>query len=111
LKKGVIEKRMAEICEVCGLPKDICVCGEISKDQQRIRVRLEKRKWNKPVTVIEGIDEKSVDLGRLAAQLKTYCACGGTAKNSQIMLQGDHRDKTRYKLIQLGFPEENIEIT
>lgn len=101
---------MAEICQVCGLPKDICVCSEISKDQQRIRVRLERRKWNKPATIVEGIDAKSVDLGRLAAQLKSYCACGGTAKNNQIMLQGDHRDRTREILVRLGFSEDNIEV-
>jgi len=101
---------MAEICEVCGLPKDLCVCGEISKDQQRIKVRLERRKWNKPVTVIEGLDAKSVDIGKLAAELKAYCACGGTAKNNQILLQGDHREKTKEKLIELGFSEENIEV-
>lgn len=101
---------MAEICEVCGLPKEICVCGDISKDQQRIRVRLEKRKWNKPATVIEGIDGKSVDIGNIATQLKAFCACGGTSKNNQIMLQGDHRDKSRSKLVQLGFPDSNIDV-
>ena len=101
---------MPEICEVCGLPKDLCICGEISKDQQRIRVRIEKRKWNKPSTVIEGIDTKSVDFGKLATELKTFCACGGTAKNNQIILQGDHREKVGNKLVELGFAEDNIEI-
>ena len=101
---------MAEICEVCGLPTDLCVCNEISKDQQRIRVRLERRKWNKPVTVIEGLEAKSVDLGIIAKQLKSFCACGGTAKNSQILLQGDHRDKIADRLISLGFSGANIEV-
>ena len=101
---------MAEICEVCGLPTDLCVCNEISKDQQRIRVRLEKRKWNKPVTVIEGLESKSVDLVRIAKQLKSFCACGGTAKNGQILLQGDHRDKIADRLISLGFSGTNIEV-
>jgi len=101
---------MAEICSVCGLPKDLCVCGEISKQQQRIRVRLEYRKWHREMTIIEGIDDKSVDLGRLSAKLKALCACGGTAKNNQILLQGDHRDKTKKYLVQLGFPAENIEV-
>jgi translation initiation factor 1 len=110
VERGAKEDRMAEICQVCGLPKHICVCSEISKDQQRIRVRLERRKWNKPATIVEGIDAKSVDLGRLAAQLKSYCACGGTAKNNQIMLQGDHRDRTREILVRLGFSEDNIEV-
>jgi len=101
---------MAEICPTCGLPKDICVCTEISKEQQRIKIRRETRKWGKPTTVIEGIDDKDQNLGQLAQKLKTFCACGGTAKNSRIILQGDHRDRVRTFLIQLGFPEQNIEL-
>jgi len=62
------------------------------------------------MTIIEGINDKDTDLGRLAQKLKTYCACGGTAKNNQIMLQGDHREKVRKFLVKLGYPEENIEI-
>lgn len=62
------------------------------------------------MTIIEGIEDKSLDLGRLSAKLKTLCACGGTAKNNQILLQGDHRDRTKKYLIQLGFSAENIEV-
>ena len=101
---------MAEICPVCGLPKEICVCGEISKEQQKIRVRLEIGKWNRKNTIVEGIDEKDINLSRLAQKLKAYCACGGTAKNSQILLQGDHREKVRKFLIEMGYPSENIEV-
>jgi len=101
---------MAEICPVCGLPIDICVCGEISKEQQKIRVRLETRKFRKSMTIIDGIDDKDVDLGRLAQKMKTFCACGGTAKNGQIMLQGDQREKACNLLVQLGYPEGNIEV-
>ena len=101
---------MADICSICGLPHDICVCGEISKEQQRIRVRLETRKWGRAVTIIDGIDDKDTDLGRLAQKLKTFCACGGTAKNSQIVLQGDHRQRIQPYLVELGYPAENIEV-
>lgn len=101
---------MAEICPVCGLPQDICVCGEISREQQRIRLRLEIGKWRRKNTIIDGIDAKETDLGRLAQKLKTFCACGGTAKNNLIMLQGDQREKVRSYLVQLGYPEENIEV-
>jgi translation initiation factor 1 len=101
---------MAEICPTCGLPQDLCVCEEISKEQQRIRVRLETRKWGRAVTIIDGINDKDADLGRLAQKLKAFCACGGTAKNNEILLQGDHRDKVRDYLIRLGYPEENVEI-
>jgi translation initiation factor 1 len=104
-------RTMAEICATCGLPKDICVCGEISKDQQRIRVRLETRKFGKAVTIIDGISDKDTDLGRLAQKMKAFCACGGTAKNGQILLQGDHRDKVHDYLLQAGYPEENLEVT
>lgn len=101
---------MAEICPVCGLPKEICVCGTISKEQQKVTLTLEKRKWGKSTTVIEGFDEKSVNLSRLAQKLKTMCACGGTAKNNQIILQGDHRDKVKELLVEEGFSGDNIEV-
>jgi translation initiation factor 1 len=101
---------MADICPICGLPTDICVCGEIGKEQQQIRVRMETRKFGRPMTIIEGINDKETDLGRLAQKLKTFCACGGTAKNGQIMLQGDQREKARDFLIKMGYPEQNIEV-
>ncbi len=101
---------MAEICSTCGLPLDICVCKEISKEQQKIRLRLETRKWGRAVTVIDGINDKDTDLGRLAQKLKTFCACGGTAKNNQIILQGDHRQRVQSYLVELGYPKENVEV-
>jgi translation initiation factor 1 len=102
---------MAEICPKCGLPLDICVCETISKQQQRVKVHMETRKWRRPVTIIEGIDNKNFNIVELTKKLKTMCACGGTAKSSQIILQGDHRDKAKELLSRLGFPGENIEVT
>ena len=62
-RKGEKNCVMVEICPICGLPKDICVCGEISKEQQKIVVRREIRRYRKAMTVVEGIDDKDVDLG------------------------------------------------
>jgi translation initiation factor 1 len=101
---------MAEVCSTCGLPKDLCVCGEIEKEQQRIRIRLETRKFGRPSTIIDGIDDKNANLSNIAQKLKGYCACGGTHKNGLIMLQGDHRERVRQYLIKIGYPEENIEL-
>lgn len=101
---------MAEICAICGLPKDLCVCSEIGKEQQRIRIRLETRKWGKASTIVDGLDNKDTNLPSLAQKLKNFCACGGTAKNGQIMLQGDHRERVRSYLMRMGYPEENIEL-
>ena len=102
---------MAEVCSTCGLPNDLCVCGEIEKEQQRIRIRLETRKFGRSSTVVDGMEDKSTKLADIAQKLKTYCACGGTSKNGLIMLQGDHREKVREFLIKkMGYPEENIEL-
>ncbi len=101
---------MAEVCSICGLPKDLCVCGTISMEQQRVKVRRETRKWGKPVTIVEGMDVKSVNLSDLSSKLKAVCACGGTAKDNLVMLQGDHRDKVKRALMDYGFPEASIEV-
>jgi translation initiation factor 1 len=100
---------MAEVCSTCGLPKDLCVCGEIEKEQQRIRIRLETRKFGRANTIVDGLEDTS-GIGELAQKLKSFCACGGTSKNGQIMLQGDHRDRVRDFLVKMGYPEDNIEL-
>jgi translation initiation factor 1 len=82
----------------------------MSKEQQRICIRLETRKWGKKWTVIDGIDSKTVSLSKLATQLKNKCACGGTAKNEQVLLMGDHRNEVYRTLVKLGFPKDNIEV-
>jgi translation initiation factor 1 len=99
-----------DICPVCGLPKDLCVCEQISKESAKITVRLEVRRFGKQTTVIEGIDPKYNDLQKVAQQLKTSLACGGTAKNGAILLQGDHRDVIKDKLVQLGFNNDSVEV-
>ncbi len=101
---------MSEICAKCGLPKDLCVCESIVKEQQRIRVFREKRKWGKDVTIIEGIDNKSINLKELSGKLKSKLACGGTEKDGRIELQGDHRERTAQILVEAGFPTDNIDV-
>src|SRR2546425_12695911 len=101
---------MADVCSTCGLPKDLCVCGTISMEQQTVKVRLEMRKWGKPATIVEGIDGKRVDLGDLATKLKTHCACGGTSKKNAKILQGGQREKVKKGVIEYEFPEASIEV-
>lgn len=100
---------MSEICTTCGLPKELCVCESIAKETQKIKVYQEKKKFNKVYTIIEGIDEKEIDLKEIAKKLKTKLACGGTVKNGRIELQGDHKQRVRDFLIQIGFSQETIE--
>jgi translation initiation factor 1 len=101
---------VAEVCNKCGLPLDLCVCEELEKEETRIVVRLEMRRFRKPTTMIEGLNPKRTDLEKIAHQLKSKLACGGTAKEGYILLQGDHRDRIKEHLIGLGFSESAIEV-
>jgi len=99
---------MTDICKKCGLPTELCVCETIAKETQRIKISIAKRRFGKLTTVIEGIDEKEIDLKDLAKKLKSKFACGGTAKKGTIELQGDHKNTVKQELINLGFSPETI---
>ncbi len=86
------------------------MCEIIAKEEQRIKVRGVKRKFGKITTLVEGIDEKQIDLKEVAKKLKSRFACGGTVKNNVIELQGDHRAAIKQELIKLGFAEETIDV-
>ena len=101
---------MAVICNTCGLPDDLCACGDLDKDSSQIIIRLETRRFKKKGTMIEGLDPKINNLESVAKELKGKYACGGTAKESYIFLQGDHRDTIKEALVNLGFSEEKIEL-
>ncbi len=97
---------MPEICNTCGLPKEICMCEEIAREQQDIKIYIEKRRYGKTVSIVEGIDANDIDINDLARQLKTKCASGGTVKDGNIELQGDHKKKVYDALVGLGFNVE-----
>lgn len=62
--------------------------------QQKLRIRLEtKHRGGKTVTLIEGFTGKEEDLEDLGKKLKNYCGTGGSAKDGEIIIQGDQREK------------------
>ncbi|MFQ6025500.1 MAG: stress response translation initiation inhibitor YciH [Nitrosopumilaceae archaeon] len=101
---------MAVICSTCGLPEDLCACGELDKDNLKIIVRLEERRFRKKGTMIEGLDPKMNDTKSIVKQLRSAYACGGAAKEDYIILQGDHRDTIKETLVKMGFSESSIEV-
>ncbi len=101
---------MSEICTTCGLPKDLCVCETIAKESQQIIVKTIKKKFGKKYTVVSGINEHEIDLKDLAKKLKGKFACGGTAKDGIIELQGDHLKSIKEELVNLGFTPETIDV-
>ncbi|MFW3145267.1 MAG: stress response translation initiation inhibitor YciH [Thermoplasmatota archaeon] len=94
---------MGEICSVCGLPKELCACEDIAREQQDIRITTAKRRYGKVVTIISGIDPSDIDLDELARFLKNKCAAGGTVKDGIIELQGDHKKKSIEALKEKGY--------
>ena len=101
---------MSEICNKCGLPKQLCVCETIAKESQRIKVYTATKKFRKVSTVIEGLDKREIDLRDIARRLKSEFACGGTVKEGKIELQGAHKAKIKNSLISLGFKEATIDV-
>ncbi len=101
---------MSEICPKCGLPQELCVCESIAKESQKIEITTTKKKFGKVYTVITGIDEKEIDMKTLLKKLKSKFACGGTAKDGKIELQGNHKTKVKNTLIESGFAPESISI-
>jgi len=81
----------------------------IAREQQKITVRIEKRKFGKKYTLVAGIGKES-NLEEITRKLKNKFACGGTSKSGEIELQGDHKMKMKSVLVELGFPEGTIEV-
>ncbi len=97
------------ICPKCGLPEGICICEKIAKDSQEINVRLDRKKYGKMITIIEGFG-KGIDVKSISKKLKNSLACGGTYKKKEIELQGDHQKKIKKLLVSVGFEEDSIKI-
>lgn len=96
-------------CPKCGMLKDLCVCEILDKQGvAKIKVYTTSKKFKKLVTVIEGIDKAQLD--QTTKELKHKLACGGTAKEGVVILQGNHKNRLRAVLKQLGYLEESIEI-
>ncbi|MEM2948350.1 MAG: stress response translation initiation inhibitor YciH [Candidatus Anstonellales archaeon] len=99
-----------EVCPKCGLPKDLCVCEVLQKEGSKvIKVSVDKAKFGKLVTVVEGVDKEY--LKKTLKELKSGLACGGTLRDDVIILQGDHRKRIKALLMKLGYPEQSINIS
>jgi translation initiation factor 1 len=89
--------------------KDLCVCEILDKQGvAKIKIYTTSKKFKKIVTIVEGIDKAQID--QTTKELKHKFACGGTAKDGQIILQGNHKNKVTAVLKQLGYLEESIEV-
>ena len=76
----------------------------LSPKEQKLKIRLEtKHRGGKTVTLVEGFIGKGEDLEDLGKKIKTFCGTGGSAKDGEIIVQGDQRDKVLQWLLKNGY--------
>ena len=91
-------------------PIEDMLMKEVRKEEQQITVRSEERKYGKVMTIVEGINEKEMDLEDLGKKLKSKLACGGTVKDGKIELQGNHKRRMKDILVDLGYSTDMINV-
>jgi translation initiation factor 1 len=74
--------------------------------QQKLRVKLDsKNRGGKTVTLVDGFVGKEADLEDLGKKLKSFCGTGGSAKEGEIIVQGDQREKVLQWLLKNGYSQ------
>lgn len=99
---------MNEIDSITGLPKELFAEENLDRENTAIKIYSKKAKFDKILTIIEGVPKDNIDV--ISKNLKQKFACGGTIKDGRIELQGDHKERMKKTLIDLGFDGNEIEI-
>lgn len=81
----------------------------LANSEQKLEAHLDKKnRGGKVATVIKGFEGNEEDLKTLAKKLKTLCGVGGSAKDGEIIIQGNFRDKIMDFLIKEGFKVKRV---
>lgn len=100
---------MSDINPNQGIEDELNISDSLARAEQKITVKTDSRSYNKEMTVVKGLGD-DIDLDELSSALKSKLACGGTAKDGHIELQGDHKHRIQEALEDEGFDRTNIEV-
>ena len=89
-----------DICPKCGLPLQACVCKEIAKTEQRIKIETDKRRYGKIITLVAGLS-KEVDMKDIAKAYNQAIVCPNFHAENQ---KGDFRmlNERTYQILASG---------
>ena len=95
-------------CDRCGKLEEECLCEPLPKEmlapeKQTAKVRVDRRKHKRLMTVVWNLSGDSTDLPALLTTLKSACGTGGSLQEEQIELQGDHLEAVKKKLAEIGY--------
>ncbi len=99
------------LCEQCGGNVKECDCAppepekapDTPPEKQRLKVRVEKRKRGKMMTVAAGFSCQPEQLQDVLTGLKNHCGAGGTIDGEQVEIQGSHSGRVTEFLKQRGY--------
>lgn len=75
----------------------------LAPERQNLKIWLDRLKGGRVATVVRGFVGSADDLAELGKELKKSCGVGGTAKDGEIIIQGDHRDRVVELLTKSGY--------
>lgn len=91
-------------CPRCGMDPCVCEVVDLPPRQQTAYIQRDRKgRAGKTVTVISGLQHNAANYKALLTTLKALCGAGGTLKDGELEIQGDHRERVAEKLRELGY--------